>query len=82
MQCNADGQYEQHKHVFQNVPLFTWKIQDIHKTLVAQRSNKGNRAIADLRYAKDDGISPSILIYAATKAKLGIYILHIPPEVL
>ena len=28
---------------------------------------KGNRAIADLRYGKEDSISPSTLIFAATK---------------
>ena len=28
---------------------------------------KGNRAIADLRYVKEDSISPTTLIFAAAK---------------
>ena len=43
---------------------------------------KGNRAIADLRYAKEDSISPSTLIFAATKGYLMSYTLNITPEVL
>ena len=43
---------------------------------------KGNRAFADLRYGKEDDISPSTLIFAATKGFFGIYTLHIPLEVL
>ena len=43
---------------------------------------KGNRAIADIRYAKEDSISPSTLILAAAKGLLVIYTLHVPPEVL
>ena len=29
--------------------------------------SKGNRAFADLRYVEEDSISPSTLIFAATK---------------
>ena len=43
---------------------------------------KRNPAFADLRYEKEDSISPSTLIFAATKGLLGIYTLHVPPEVL
>ena len=31
------------------------------------QSHKGNRAFADLRYGKEDSISPGTLIFAATK---------------
>ena len=43
---------------------------------------KGNRTIADFRYGGEDIISPSTLIFAPIKSYLGIYTLHIPPEVL
>ena len=39
----------------------------------------GNRAFGELRYGDEDSISPSTLIFAATKGLLGIYTLHIPP---
>ena len=38
--------------------------------------------MADLRYGEEDSVSPSTHIFAATKGYLGIYTLHIPPEVL
>ena len=41
---------------------------------------RGNHAFADLRYGKEDSISPSTLIVAATKGYFGIYTLHIPPD--
>ena len=43
--------------------------------------SKGSRAFADLRYGKEDSISPSTLIFAAAKGSLGIYTLHILPEI-
>ena len=43
---------------------------------------KGNRTIADLRYGGKDGINPSTLTFAPIQGQLGIYTLHIPPEVL
>ena len=36
-----------------------------HYTVIGY--NKGNRDIADLRYAKEDSINPSPLIFAAAK---------------
>ena len=52
-------------------------------TFVSLKVNcKGNRAFADLRYGEEVIISPSTLIVHATKGYLGIYTLHIPPEVL
>ena len=40
-------------------PAFTGQKEDTYR--------KGNRAFADLRYGKEDSISPSTLIFAATK---------------
>ena len=45
-------------------------------------SPKGNLTIADLRYGVKYSISPSTLIFVPIKGLLGIYTLHIPPEVL
>ena len=50
--------------------------------MIYYTSSKGNRAIADLRYAKEDIISPSTVMFAATNCLLVIDTLHIPPEVL
>ena len=44
--------------------------------------HKGNCAIADLRYAKEDSINPSTQILAAKRGLLRIYALNIPTEVL
>ena len=44
--------------------------------------DKGHRSFADLRYGKEDSISPTTLIFAVTKGLLGIYTLYIPLEVL
>ena len=35
---------------------------------------------ADLRYGEEDSINPTTLIFDATKGLLGIYTLHIPPD--
>ena len=42
---------------------------------------KGRPPSADLRYEDEDIISPSTLIFAATKGYLGIYTLYIIPDV-
>ena len=52
------------------------------KDLSGILSHMGTSAFADLRYGEEAIISPSTLIFPATKGKLGIYNLHIPPEVL
>ena len=44
-------------------------------------TQKGHPPSADLRYEEKDSISPSTLIFAAIKSKLGIYTLHIHPDV-
>ena len=43
--------------------------------------NKGHPPSADLGYGGKDSISPSTLISAAIKSKLGIYTLHVHPVV-
>ena len=45
-------------------------------------SIKENGTIADLRYGEKDNISPCTLNFAPIKGLLGIYTLHIPPEIL
>ena len=44
--------------------------------------DKGNCACTDLRYGKEDSISPTTLIFPATKGLLWIWTLRIPFEVL
>ena len=41
---------------------------------------KGHSSSADLRYDEEDRISPTTLIFAATKGLLRKYTLHIPPD--
>ena len=38
-----------------------------HSITINTYINKGNRAFPDLRYGREDSISPSTLIFAATK---------------
>ena len=59
------------KHYFHNVNSVCMKDGSlilVHILLhIPVFDSKGNRAFADLRYEKEDSISPSTIIFAATK---------------
>ena len=64
------------------IPRGTRNATCILIDLLANQAFNGNRTIADLRYGGKDIISPSTIIFPSIKGLLGMYSLHIPPEVL
>ena len=55
----------------------TLKLRIANCIILEHLKNKGHPPSADLRYGRKDSISPSTLIFAAIKSKLGINTLHI-----
>ena len=57
--------------------IYSWNVAAINKHKIVKYCNdyiwlhrqivKGNRGFADLRYGEEDSISPSTLIFPATK---------------